>query len=206
MKSILCSVMLCGVAVFAMGNKWPNFFNKETKPSVRPESQKIVFPDAPPTCVVQVLGDVPGVDYSTWQNTGVSLRDGDTLYIKAEGLVQYVGDLRMAPDGRGDTFRPSLLTNVSFMSLVGRVHFGLLDDGIDSSGDGLYGPGFVGSEFKMDYHGDDSFGLTGDNVLYLAVNDSMDNDNAYAFTVHIWVVNDGKVMPLETRATANKQI
>jgi len=63
--------------------------------------------------------------------------------------------------------------------------FGLLDDGIDSSRPGVYGPGFVGSEFKMVYHGRSEYGLTGDNVLYLAVNDSMDNDNSLSFTARI---------------------
>jgi hypothetical protein len=40
------------------------------------------------------------------------------------------------------------------MSLVGRMPVRLLDDGVDSSGCGIYGPGFVGSAFKMEYNGD----------------------------------------------------
>lgn len=211
MRSILCVMLLCCFAIFNFGcqkSKEPDKPQQtvrlqETRPAQRPDSQEIVFPDAPPTHTVQVVGNIQGVDYSTWQNTGLSLKKGDTLYIQAEGQVQYVGTSTMSPDGRGNTFYPSLLSDISFMSLVGRVHFSLLDDGIDSSGRGLYGPGFVGSAFKMDYDGRGGYGVTGDNVLYLAVNDSMDNDNDYAFTARIWIVNDGIVMPFEERKTEN---
>jgi hypothetical protein len=163
-------------------------------PRQTPKRQAIDFPKAIPTAVVQVLADVPGVDFCTWQNTGVSLQDGDVLYIKADGQANYVNNLTVGPDGRGDIFPPSLLPGISFMSLVGRTHWALLDDGIDSSDTGVYGEGFVGSEFKMIYRGYSEYGLTGDNVLYLAVNDSMDNDNSLAFTARIWVVRDGKVV------------
>jgi hypothetical protein len=163
-------------------------------PRQSPQRQAIDFPEAPPTAVVEVLGDVPGVDFSTWQNTGVSLQYGDVLYIRADGQVNYVTNLTVGPDGRGDTFPPSLLPSISFASLVGRTHWALLDDGIDSSRNGVYGPGFVGAEFKMVYHGRSEYGLTGDNVLYPAVNDSMGNDNTLSFTARIWVVRDGKVI------------
>jgi prepilin-type processing-associated H-X9-DG protein len=159
-----------------------------------PEQPRIDFPEAPPTLVVEILGDVPGVDFSTWQNTGVSLMTDDVLYIQAEGQVNYVNELTLSPDGRGDTFYPSLLPDISFMSLIGKTHFHLLDDGFDSSGTGIYGPGFVGSEFKVAYQGRSNYGLTGDNMLYLAVNDSMDNDNSSSFTVRIWIVRDGQVV------------
>ena len=116
------------------------------------------------------------------------------LYIRAEGPVNYTTDVTLGPDGRGDTFPPSLLPSISFVSLVGRTHWGLLDDGEDSSPNGVYGPGFVGAEFRMVYRGSSNYGLTGDNVLYLAVNDSMDNDNSLSFTARIWVVRNGKVI------------
>ena len=164
------------------------------RPKQNPAEQEVDFPAEPPTRIVEVLGNVPGVDYCTWQNTGVMLHDGDVLYIEGEGHINYVNDLTVTPDGRGNTFYPSLLPDVSFASLVGRTHFDLLDDGNDSSGEGLYGPGFVGSRFKMTYHGRSTFGLTGDNVLYLAVNDSMDNDNSLSFTARIWVVRNGQVV------------
>lgn len=164
------------------------------QPRQKPAEQEIDFPDEPPTRIVEIAGNIPGVDYCTWQNTGVMLQDGDVLYIKGEGRVNYVNDLTVTPDGRGNTFYPSLLPDVSFASLVGRTHFDLLDDGNDSSGEGLYGPSFVGSRFKMTYRGRNAFGLTGDNVVYLAVNDSMDNDNSLSFTARIWVVRDGQVI------------
>jgi hypothetical protein len=181
-------------------------------PKLMPEKQQIDFPSGAPTAVVVIPGNIPAVDFATWQNTGVCLRTGDTLYIRASGQINYVNDLTVGPDGRGDTFPPSLLSRVSFMALIGRTHFALLDDGVDSSGVGLYGPGFVGSEFKAVYAGRGGYGLTGDNVLYLAVNDSMDNDNGLSLTVHIWVVRDGKVLdaksvrPPETPTSiANRQ-
>ncbi|MCP4607167.1 MAG: DUF4190 domain-containing protein [Planctomycetes bacterium] len=152
-------------------------------PRQLPEEPRIDFPEAPPTRVVEILGDVPGVDFSTWQNTGVSLMADDVLYIQAEGEVNYVNQFTLPPDGRGNTFYPSLLPDISFTSLIGKTHFNLLDDGFDSSDTGIYGPGFVGSEFKTTYRGLGDYGLTGDNVLYLAVNDSMDNDNSLSFTV-----------------------
>lgn len=164
-------------------------------PRQTPQRLALDFPPASPTAVVEVLGDIPGVDFATWQNTGVSLRDGDVLYIRAEGQVNYVTNLTVGPDGRGDTFYPALMGRVSFASLVGRTAWLPLDDGVDSSQTGVYGPGFVGAEFKMVYHGPSEYGLTGDNVLYLAVNDSMDNDNTLGFTARIWVVRDGKVVP-----------
>lgn len=163
-------------------------------PKLMPEKQGIEFPSTSPTAVVEIHGDVPGVDYSTWQSTGVCLQAGDVLYIRASGQINYVNDLTVGPDGRGNTFYPSLLPMVSFMALIGRTHFGLLNDGIDSSGVGLYGPGFVGSEFKTIYGGRSDYGLTGDNALYLAVNDSMDNDNGLSLTAEIWVVRDGKAL------------
>jgi len=163
-------------------------------PKLMPAKQQIDFPSEAPTAVVEIPGNVPGVDYATWQNTGVCLHTADTLYIRASGQINYVNDLTVGPDGRGNTFYPSLLPNVSFMALIGRTHFDLLDDGADSSDIGLYGPGFVGSEFKMLYRGRGGYGLTGDNVLYLAVNDSMDNDNELSLTAQIWVVRDGKVL------------
>jgi hypothetical protein len=95
------------------------------------------------------------------------------------------------------------MPNIAFMSLVGRVHYEYLDDGIDSSNKGIYGPGFIGSAFKMVYQGEDRYGGSGWNVLYLAVNDSHDNDNDFGYTVRIWIVNDGKVLPLEARKTEN---
>lgn len=171
-------------------------------PKKLPAKQEIDFPKDPPTCVVEIVGDVPEVDFSTWQCTGLSLLTGDVLYIQAEGQINYVNNLTLTPDGRGDIFPPSLLPNISFMSLIGKTHFVLLDDGIDSSGIGIYGPGFVGSEFKMTYVGPGRYGLTGDNVLYLAVNDSMDNDNSLSFTVSIWIVRDGKVVHNESRCSS----
>ena len=197
------SVLVVTVLGLFLGGGTDMTFLSETIPTQQPELQDIDFPDEAPTHIVHVLGDVPGVDYSTWQNTGLSLLRGDTLYIKAEGLVRYVANSVMAPNGRGNTFSPALLPEVSFMSLVGRVHRRLLDDGNDSSGRGLYGPGFVGSAFQMDYHCMTEFGFTGENVLYLAVNDSMDNDNDLAYTVRIWIVNDGEVVAREDRLTEN---
>lgn len=160
-----------------------------------PQRDPIDFPTAPPTATVEIVADVPGVDFSTWQNTGVSLRDKDVLYIRAEGQVNYVNNVTVGPDGRGDTFAPSLLPRISFMALIGRTHWGLLDDGEDSSNVGVYGRGFVGAEFRTVYRGRSGFGLTGDNILYLAINDSMDNDNALSYTAHIWVVRDAEVVP-----------
>jgi len=205
----------CSAGVLAMylisGCAGPAARESQTQPEVRrnyqairpkqtPQREAIDFPQGQPTAVVEIVGNVPGVDFSSWQNTGVSLQDGDTLYIQAKGQVNYVLNLTMGPDGRGDTFPPSLLPSISFMALVGRTHWGLLDDGVDSSGDGIYGEGFVGSEFKTVYHGNSDYGLTGDNVLYLGVNDSMDNDNSLSFTVRIWVVRDAKI--IEGKATS----
>jgi hypothetical protein len=165
-----------------------------TTPRQKAQRPPIDFPQTPPTAVVEILGNVPGVDFSTWQNTGVALRTGDTLYIQAEGQVNYALNRTLGPDGRGDTFPPALLPDISFAALVGRTHWALLDDGIDSSDDGVYGEGFVGAAFKTVYEGRNEYGLTGDNVLYLAVNDSMDNDNSLSFTVRIWIVRQGKVI------------
>ncbi len=179
-------------------------------PRQKPQRPPIDFPQAPPTAMVEVLGNVPGVDFCTWQNTGVALRTGDTLCIQAQGQVNYVTNLTVGPDGRGDTFPPSLLPGISFAALVGRTHWALLDDGVDSSDEGVYAEGFVGREFKTVYEGRNEYGLTGDNVLYLAVNDSMDNDNSLSFTVRIWVVRDGKVVtgaaarPVPPRSTADE--
>ncbi len=158
----------------------------QRRPAAPPE---IDFPDAPPTRVFQVIGDLPETEFSTWQYTGVALVEGDTLYIQADGEVIYASDATVGPDGRGNTYSPSLLPQVSFSSLVGRAGDQLLDDGYDSSGRGLYGRGFVGSRLKWQKRGS-SWGQ-----LYLAVNDSADNDNYGAFRASIWVVRDGKVLP-----------
>ena len=99
------------------------------------------------------------------------------------------------PDGKGSAFRPSLLPWASFVSLIGRTHFTLLDDKKDSSGKGIFGPGFVGSKFKMIFKGPNNPSLSPHRNLYLAVNDSIDNDNSMAFKVSIWVMRNGKVIP-----------
>ena len=156
---------------------------------------QIRFSDQPPTRIVEVLGDVPGVPFSTWQETGVCLRDGDVLYIQAEGAVNYYGEnSKVTPDGKKRTFAHSLVPDVAFVSLVGRTHYGLLDDGIDTSGEGLYGPGFVGSQFKMVFRNPAPRHLNPNREIYLAVNDSMDNDNSLSFTVRIWVIRNNKVV------------
>lgn len=152
----------------------------------------------PPTQVVEVLADVPGVPFSTWQDTGVRLRDGDMLYIKAKGIVNVSPTQKVTPDGTRHTISRSLVPNVSFASLVGRTHYGLLDDGMDTSGKGIYGPGFVGSNFKIVFRNKAPSYLSPNRALFLAVNDSMDDDNSHSFTVRIWVVRDNKVLTLPT--------
>jgi hypothetical protein len=134
------------------------------------------------------------LDYSTWQNTGVALKDGDVVYIQAEGQLNFVTDLTCGPDGRGYVGPLPILPRVSFCALIGKTHRTLLDDGDDSSHTGLYGPGFIGAEFMGVYHGRSDYGLIGENILYLAVNDSTDNDNSQSFTARIWVVRDGSVV------------
>jgi hypothetical protein len=100
--------MKCIVAILILGMSGILFVEPVNIPYLHvtpsrayPETQEIDFPDAPPTSVIQVLGNVPGVDFSTWQNTGLSLRRGDTVYIKAEGIVKYVGNSIATPDGLG---------------------------------------------------------------------------------------------------------
>ncbi len=159
----------------------------ETEPPVR--AQDVEFPDAPPTRVFDVRANLPGVEFSTWQNSRVLLLPGDVLYIEADGVVNYTTRSTQGPDGRGNTWHAALLPEVSFVALVGRTHLALLDDGVDSSGKGIYGPGFVGSAFKMEV------GQRNEGWLYLAVNESCDEDNSGAFTARIWVVRDGEVLP-----------
>jgi hypothetical protein len=163
-------------------------------PNTVPERRLIEFPKAPPTAVFKVIGDVPGVDYATWQNTGVQLRYGDVVYIQAEGQLNFATDLTCGPEGRGYVGPLPILPQVSFCALIGKTHRMLLDDGHDSSQTGLYGPGFIGSEFVGVYSSRSDYGQTGENILYLAVNDSTDNDNSLSFTARIWVVRGGNVV------------
>lgn len=159
------------------------------EPHSRPQRRSVQFPDAVPTLEVQVLGNVPQVDFNTWQRIPITLRQSDELYIKAAGIVGYVGKLADGPDGEGRTYSPSLMPALSFVSLVGRAGDELLTNELITQPDSLYGPGFVGSEFYWVKR------YRNWGNLYLAVNDSADGDNTGAFDVKIWIVRDGKVVP-----------
>ena len=67
-----------------------NKIYRKVHPYMLPDDQNIVFPDTEPTKIVYIQGNVPGVDFSTWQKTGVSLMTNDVLFIKAENDVCYV--------------------------------------------------------------------------------------------------------------------
>jgi hypothetical protein len=153
------------------------------------------FPDAQPTKQMKILGNCEHVPFNTWVYTGLTVKKDDTLYIKSQGIVGYVGQSGSKPDGLGRTYSPSLMPQLSFVSLVGRAGDELLTNELiihngepDNQHDQLFGRGFVGSELVWTKK------RTNWGRLFLAVNDSSDGDNSGAYDVSIWIVRDGKVL------------
>jgi hypothetical protein len=160
---------------------------------------QVEFPDELPTWQFEVVGDVPGSYLSTWQDTGLVVRQGETIFIKAEGKVSYIGNNYEGPDGwrnlnGREGFIPTpLIPGVSYIALVGRVGDSYLDDGWDRSGSGLFGPGFVGTECVSGPGR--ALNPPGSGNLFLGVNDSLDDDNSGSFRTRIWIVGrDGEVL------------
>ena len=168
-------------------------------------------PDAPPALEMHVLGNWTGGDqlrparrrglvlpvteavYEPWQGTGLWLVKGDVLYIETSGRIKWSTDPTepaCGPDGMGNSNPDSVIPNVSGGALIGRVGLELLDDGVDSSGRGVYGPGFVGSRFKWAKRSD------GPGELQLMFHDSVHGDNSGSFHARIWIVKpDGTGVP-----------
>jgi hypothetical protein len=147
-----------------------------------PQQRDITFPEAAPTLEVHVAGDTPNMPKSSWQDTGLTLRGGDEVYVLAEGAVRpdthYRPNLIYGPTGLCKTREDSgeaLLPAVSLSALVSRVGDELLDDGRDDSGQGYFGPGFGGERF----HG--TYGAATPGQLQFAINDGFDGDNVGSF-------------------------
>jgi len=145
-----------------------------------------------PTVEVDILGKPPKPKISAskrrnpaWQSTGLTVAQGDTLYIEATGRVRWTQDKTVSPvdpNGHG-MMAPAggLVPRVSGGALVGRAGDELLDDGFDPSRVGVYGPGFVGTRFKW------SKRSQGAAILALGFQDGCFSDNSGAYHVKIWV-------------------
>lgn len=157
-------------------------------PRSKPDREPMDFPDAVPTLQMKVLGNMPGVKFSSWQNTGLKLRKDDTLYITATGHVGYVGKSASAPDGLGRTYSPSLMPELSFVSLVGRAGDELLRNELVQNPSDLFGRGFVGAKFYWVKR------RRNWGNLYLGINDSADTDNSSFYDVKIWIVRNDQVI------------
>ena len=156
-----------------------------------PEAQPITFPDGPPTLEMDVLGNPPRMVSFPWQSTGLTLVKGDVLYLRAKGEIRWSmtqTEPPCGPDGMGNSNPDSVIPNVSCGALIGRVGGELLDDGVDSSGKGTYGPGFVGSRFKWTKRSERP------GELQLMFHDRGHGDNSGSFRVAIWVVPSGEAL------------
>jgi hypothetical protein len=107
--------------------------------------------------------------------TGVFVQTGDTITIIARGAFYNGGAFVPSPDGFGGTCDPAFgittLPNISCNALIGAIgnssqNFKTL---LDGGGSGIYGPGFVGSDFR---------GIANDTgEIYVGINDVPLYDN-----------------------------
>ncbi len=107
--------------------------------------------------------------------TGVSVQTGDTITIVARGAFYNGGAFVPSPDGFGGTccgtYGNTPLCDIACNALIGAIgnssqNFKTL---LDGGGSGIYGPGFVGSDFK---------GIATDSgEIYLGINDVPLGDN-----------------------------
>ena len=161
-----------------------------------------------------------------WQDTGVTVQQGDLVFVQATGSACAIGGcIGCEPPDGSPTIDPTsqpptyLCQGRAFMSLCGAVGIPasgavacppqtpngvLLDDGVDIDGmgvsgtsrgfPGMYGPGFVGSDFAAQAP------VSGN--IYLAVNDDTFNcfsDNCFGFNVTIQTSSGRLEVPVDIK-------
>jgi hypothetical protein len=108
---------------------------------------------------VNVAANVP------WVDTGIDVRAGQTIYVKAEGQVRWGRDRRDGPDGENNSpsnpNRP--MSNRNAAALIGRV----------GGGNDLF---FIGDQ-------DGPLRVRSSGRLYLGINDDVLTDNSGSFRV-----------------------